>query len=142
MITAALLSLSLAAAPFPLPTVDGKALPVQQDQKVFRLPMSFSKVKAFYEQQLGKAEGVKLVSTSVDGQRVLKLSTKNKEYLWTSATVRESEVETIVELKQVIQVGPTEVTGNGPPVQFIFTRSTLADDAVKSIDHTEQMRSR
>lgn len=134
--------LSLAAAPFPLPMVDGKPLAVQKDQKVFRLPMSFSKAKAFFDGQLGKTEGVKFSSATVDGHRVLKLSTKRKDLRWTSATVREAELETIVEVQWVLEIDALAVTGNGPPVQFILTRSGHAEDAVKSIDHTEQMRSR
>ncbi len=140
---AQLLALSLAAAPFPLPSVDGKALAVKADQKVFRLPMRFEKVRAFYEERYGagKAKDVKLVLSGVPGSRTLALSSKRVGDEWTRATVKEGEGETVVEVTRVLRMKDTDITGNGRPlVEFIFTRSPEVEKAVKEIDHTEQMR--
>src|SRR5690348_11394240 len=109
----------LPAGPFPLPSVDGKPLAVTQGQKTFRLPMRFSKVEQFYRDQLGGSKEISLKVSGEPGGRVLSLSSKRKGERWTKATVREGEVDTNVEVTQVVDVGPLEVNGNGKPlVQF------------------------
>lgn len=140
---ASVLALSLAATPFPLPSVDGKPLALKDGQKVFRLPMRFEKVRAFYEERYGagKAKDVKLVLSGVPGSRTLALTSKRTTDEWTKATVKEGEVETVVEVTRVLQMGAEKVEGTGRPlVEFIFTRSSEVEKAVKEIDHTEQMR--
>jgi hypothetical protein len=137
---ALLLSLTL-AAPFPLPTVDGKAPAVMKDQKVFKLPVGFARVKAFYSDQLGKTEGVKIVETQKDGRRLLTITTASKSESWTRAVVHEGEVETVIEVTPVMRFKDEEITGNGKPlVEFVFGRSPEVDKAVNSIDHLNDIR--
>jgi hypothetical protein len=136
------LSLTL-AAPFPLPSIDGKALAVTEGQKVFRLPMRFEKVKKFYAEQLGASPDVKVVEGGEPGKRVLTLSTKSKSESWTKALVREGEVDTVVEVTAVMRLTDEKIVGNGRPlVEFIIGRSADVEKAVKSIDHAEQMRAK
>ena len=87
------------AAPFPLPTVDGKPPAVAKDQKIFKLPVGFARVKSFYAEQLGKTEGVKIVETLKDGHKLLTITTASKNESWTRALVREGDVETTIEIQ-------------------------------------------
>jgi hypothetical protein len=141
MIHAALL-IVMSQTPFPIPTLDNKPLAVTAEQKQFRLPMKFARVKEFYEQQFGQRATIKLASTTENGMKVLKISNKEKNNRWTVATVREGEMETVVEYVPVLSMGPLNVGGKGPPVQFIISRSAGVKAAIDSIDHTEHMRSR
>ena len=139
-----LLSLAL-AAPFPLPAIDGKPLAIADGQKVFRLPMRFEKVRAFYEERYGagKEKDVSFAVTGSPGARKLALASKRKGDTWTKAEVREAEVETVVEVTPVMNMEAVDVTGNGKPlVEFIISRSADVDQAVKSIDkdHLEKIR--
>ncbi|MFT3709621.1 MAG: hypothetical protein QM817_18485 [Archangium sp.] len=137
---AVLLSLTL-AAPFPLPTVDGKPPAVAKDQKVFKLPIGFARVRSFYTEQLGKTEGVKIVESSKDGRKVLTITTASKTESWTRASVREGEVETTIEVTPVMRLEAEEISGNGKPlVEFVFGRSAEVDKAVNSIDHINDIR--
>ena len=133
---AALVSFALAAAPFPLPAVDGKPLAVTPGQKSFRLPMRFDKVRAFYEEQFKDATGVTLRLSGSLGSRFLTLSSKRTGDGWTSAVVKEGELETVVDLKPVLQMGAETMEGKGPPVQFIFTRSPEVKNSLETIDPT------
>jgi hypothetical protein len=136
-----LLALVLTAGPFPLPTVDGKQIAVTEKQKTFRFPMRFEKLRAFYDEQFGKEKDVTMRVTGTSGQRVLALSTKRRGDRWTKATVKEGEVETIVDVTPVVEVPVTDVQGTGQPlVQFVFERSKEVDKAVQGIDHTEDVR--
>ena len=137
---ATLLALSLAAAPFPLPAVDGKPLAVADGQKTFRLPMRFERVRAFYQEQFKDEKGVTLRVTGTPGARALELRTRRSCDAWSSASVKEGELETVVELKPVVQLGPENISGRGPPVQFILTRSPEVKKSVEAIDHTESMK--
>jgi hypothetical protein len=140
--TALALSLLL-AAPFPLPTVDGKPPAVAKDQKIFKLPIGFARVKAFYAEQLGKTEGVKLVETLKDGRKLLTITTASKTESWKRAVVHEREVETVIEVTPVLRLDEEQISGNGKPlVEFVFGRSSEVDKAVNSIDHTESMRAK
>jgi hypothetical protein len=137
---ALVLSLTL-AAPFPLPTVDGKAPAVAKDQKIFKLPIGFARVKAFYAEQLGKTGGVKLVETLKDGRRLLTITTTAKTESWKRAVVREGEVETVIEVTPVLRLEEEQISGNGKPlVEFVFGRSADVDKAVDSIDHLDDLR--
>jgi hypothetical protein len=141
-----MLTLALAVvlqSSFPLPTIDQKAIAVTDKQKVFRLPLRFDKVRAFYDEQLkGQAE-VTLRVRGVSGERVLTISNKNKADTWREATVTEKEMETVVSVTPVLRMEETQVTGNGRPlVEFIFSRSPEVDKAVEAIgrDHLENIR--
>ncbi|MFZ5442829.1 MAG: hypothetical protein ACOZQL_22675 [Myxococcota bacterium] len=137
---ALLLSLTL-AAPFPLPAIDGKPLAVTEQQKSFRLPMRFEKVKAFYAEQLGAKAEVVMRESVADGRRVLTLTTKAKGESWTRAVIREGEVETVIDVTPVMRLPGDEITGNGKPlVEFVFGRSPEVQKALERIDHTEQLR--
>jgi len=139
---AIVLSLTL-AAPFPLPAIDGKPLAVTAEQKNFRLPVRFETVKRFYVEQLGKVAEVTIKETSATGKRVMTLSTKEKNASWTKAVVREGELGTTIDVTPVMRLEQEEISGNGRPlVEFILGRSPGVDAALKSIDHTEQMRSK
>lgn len=130
------------AAPFPLPAIDGKAPAVTEKQKTFRLPMRFEKVKAFYAEQL-KAADVTQREAVVEGRRVLTITTKATTESWTKAVIREGEVDTSVDVTPVMRLSEESISGNARPlVQFVFGRSPDVDQAVKAIDHTEQMRAK
>ncbi len=136
---APLLALALASS-FPLPTVDGKPLAVTEKQKTFRLPVRFEKVRDFYQQQL-KGGAVRLTVTGAPGERVLNLVNTSKTDSWTRAKVTEKATETVVDVTPVIVMGAENVEGNGKPlVVFVMNRSGEVEKAVKSIDHTEDMR--
>lgn len=137
---ASLVALALAAAPFPLPGIDGKPLAVTEGQKSFRLPMRFEKVRAFYEERFKDAAGVTVRVSGSPGSRSLALSSARPTDAWKSATVKEGETETVVELKPVLQMTDEKIAGKGPPVEFILTRSPAVEGALKSIDHTESMK--
>ena len=139
---ALLLSLTL-AAPFPLPAIDGKPLAISEGQKSFRIPMRFEKVKHFYVEQLGATPDVKVAESGVPGKRVLALSTKSKTESWTKATVREGEIDTVIEVTPVMRLSDEQITGNGRPlVEFIIGRSADVQKALNTIDHAEQMRAK
>ena len=138
----ALLALTL-AAPFPLPAIDGKPLAVVKDQKVFRVPLGFERVKAFYTEQLGKQAEVTLRESSASGTRTLTISTTSKGESWKRAVIRQGESETVIEITPVLRLEEEQISGNGKPlVEFVFGRSPEVDKAVQSIDHTEQMRAK
>ena len=131
MLTAAL-TILLNATPFPLPAVDGKALSVAQDQKVFRLPMRFEKVRGFYDEQFAKEKDVSLKVAGTAGARTLTITTKRKGDLWTKAVVKEGELETVVDVTRVLMGDTVDVNGNGQPlVQFVFGRSKEVEKAVQ-----------
>jgi hypothetical protein len=137
-----LLALTL-AAPFPLPAIDGKPLAVVKDQKVFRVPLGFERVKAFYTEQLGKQAEVTLRESSASGTKTLTISTTSKGESWKRAVIRQGESETVIEITPVLRLEEEQISGNGKPlVEFVFGRSPEVDKAVQSIDHTEQMRAK
>lgn len=131
------------ASSFPLPTIDQKPLAVTAEQKVFRLPLRFEKVRAFYDEQLkGRAE-VRQKVTGVSGSRVLTLTNGNKADTWRQATVTEKESETVIAVTPVLRMEDTAVTGNGRPlVEFVFSRSPEVERAIEGIDreHLEKLR--
>ncbi len=136
-----ILVLTLAAAPFPLPTVDGKALAITEKQREFKLPMRFDKVRAFYEEQFKARGDLKQSVKGTTGQRVVTWSSRSKDDTWTRATIKEGDTLTVVEVVTVLQMGPLDVDGNGKPmVQFVFGRSSEVDKSLESIDHTESIR--
>lgn len=141
-----MLSLVLAvslAAPFPLPSVDGKPLAVTDKQKTFRYPLRFETIRDFYEARYGKGQvaTVKWVVKGVPGERVLTLTNADKADSWRRAVVREQAGETIVDVTPVLRLEGEAIEGNGRPlVEFVFGRSPDVDKAVQGIDHTEQIR--
>lgn len=129
----------IAAEPFPLPTVDAKPIAVQPGQTTFRLPLRFERVRAFYEAQLPGALASRRQAT-VDGRRVLTLTSRSKDDAWVSAQVSEGDGETTITLKPVLRMGETTIEGNGRPlVQFVIGRSPDAAEAARAIDHTNSM---
>lgn len=130
MILAALIFLN--ATPFPLPAVDGKPLSVAADQKVFRLPMRFEKVRGFYDEQLGREKDVSLKVAGAAGARTLTITSRRKGDLWTKAVVKEGELETVVDVTRVLVGDVVDVNGTGTPlVQFVFGRSKEVEKAVE-----------
>jgi hypothetical protein len=138
----ALLALALAATPFPLPAIDGKPLAITEGQKSFRLPMRFEKVKAFYEEQFKDQKGVTVRVSGTTGTRLLALESSRATDNWKSAKVKEGELETVVELKEVMRLAGDVIEGKAPPVQFILTRSAEVEKSLQTIDHTETMKAR
>ena len=137
-----LLALVLASS-FPLPTVDGKSLSVTEAQKSFRLPIRFEKVRSFYEQQFKGNASVKLKVEGPPGERKLSITNAARADSWTRAKASEKETETVVEVTPVMRMTGETVEGNGKPlVEFVFSRSGEVDKALKSIDHTDDMRAR
>jgi hypothetical protein len=135
------LALILHATPFPLPTVDNKPLAVTDKQKSFRLPMRFERVRAFYDGQFAKEKDVTMKLAGTPGQRVLTMTSKRSGDRWTKAVVKEAEMETIVDVTPVMEIGTTDIQGSGLPlVEFVFERSKEVDKAVQSIDHTEDVK--
>jgi hypothetical protein len=138
------LALLLAAAPFPLPSVDGKALAVSPTQKVFRLPMRFEKVRGFYQEQFtgDDAQGVTSRVSGASGKRVLTITSKRPGDPWTKALVREGEVDTVIEVTAVLQMKEESVSGSARPlVQFVIGRSADVQRAVEAIGdkHVNQL---
>ena len=86
-----LLSLTLAAGSFPLPSIDGKPLAATAEQKSFRLPMRFEKVRSFYDGQFtgDDAKGVTTKISGTSGKRVLTLIPTRAGDTWKKAVVRE-----------------------------------------------------
>lgn len=139
---APLLALALSAAPFPLPAIDGKPLAVTDGQKSFRLPIRFEKVRSFYEEHFKDAAGVTVRISGTAGSRALVLVSTRATDSWKSAVVKEGESETVVDVKAVMQMNDETIAGKGPPVEFIITRSSEVQSALKTIDHTESMKAR
>ena len=136
-----LLALTLAAAPFPLPTIDGKPLAITEHQKSFKLPMRFEKVRAFYEAQFKGRGDVKQMLNGTAGQRVVTLVSTSKGDTWTKARITEGDTLTVVEVTPVMVLDDDHITGNGRPmVEFVFTRSAEVKKSLESIDHTESIR--
>lgn len=140
-----LVALTLAAGPFPLPSIDGKPLAATPEQKTFRLPMRFEKVRGFYEGQFtgDEAKGVTSKLSGTSGKRVLTLTSARAGDTWKKAVVREGETETVVEVTPVLRLEEAQIEGNAKPlVQFIIGRSADVDRAVEAIGnkHTEQLR--
>ncbi len=128
---------------FPLPTIDQKPLAVTDQQKVFRVPLRFEKVRAFYDEQLKGQADVTMRVRGQRGERVLTIANKNKSDTWREATVTEKELETVISVTPVLRMADTEVTGNGKPlVEFIISRSPEIDKAVETIgrDHLDRLR--
>lgn len=139
---AALAALALTASTFPLPAIDGKPLALTPGQKSFRLPMRFEKVKAFYDEQFKGSADVTVRAAGTPGNRSLVIANRNKSDRWMSATVKEGELETVVDLKQVLELDGERIDGKAPPVNFILTRSAEVQKSLDTIDHTESMRAR
>ncbi|MFT3841822.1 MAG: hypothetical protein QM723_32830 [Myxococcaceae bacterium] len=133
------LAASLASS-FPLPSVDGKPLAVTEQQKSFRLPMRFEKVRAFYEEQFKGDAQVSVRVEGVAGERKLAIVNKSHKDSWTKASVSEKATETVVDVTPVMIVDVIDVQGQaGPLVVFVLNRSPEVKKALDSIDHTDDM---
>lgn len=133
----------LTAGPFPLPSIDGKPLATTPEQKRFRLPMRFEKVRAFYESQFTAQEEGLTRSLKTVPVRTLTFTSKRAGDTWTRATITEGETETVVVVTPVLRLDDQLVEGNGKPlVQFVIGRSGDVDRAVQAIGdkHVEQIR--
>lgn len=134
------LVLAVSLASFPLPSVDGKPLSVTPEQKSFRLPMRFEKVRAFYEEQLKSHTEVVVRSEGVAGERKLSIINKSKHDTWVRALITEKATETVVDVTPVIVIDAIDVQGqSGPLVVFVLNRSPEVKKALDSIDHTDDM---
>ena len=123
---------------FPLPSLDGKPLAAQKDQKVFRVPLRMARVEQFYRERFGADADVTLGVTQPQGKRILTIVSKRKGDAWKKAVVREGQMETVIELTPVLRLEGEQVTGNGKPmVEFILTRSEEVKKMVNGIDHLE-----
>ncbi|MBE2252540.1 MAG: hypothetical protein IAE78_23610 [Myxococcus sp.] len=139
------LALTLTAGAFPLPTIDGKPFAASAEQRTFRLPMRFEKVRGFYDAQFAgdEAKGVTVKVSGAPGKRVLTLASSRAGDTWKKAVVREGEVETVIDVTPVLRLAEEQIEGNGKPlVQFIIGRSGDVDRALQAIDrkHVEQLR--
>lgn len=133
----------LLAAPFPLPSIDGKPLAVTEQQRTFRYPLRFETVRGFYAERFGQGQAptVKWVVTGAPGERVLTLTNADKKDAWRRAVVREKAGETVIEVTPVLRLAEEQVEGHAKPlVEFVFGRSPEVDKAVQAIDHTEDLR--
>lgn len=139
------LTLTLQAGSFPLPAIDGKPPAVTAEQKTFRLPMRFEKVRSFYEGQF-TGEAAQRVTSKLgtsNGKRTLTIVSSRVGDTWRKAVVREGEVDTTIEITPVLRMAEEQIEGNAKPlVQFIFGRSPDVDRAVQAIGdkHVEQIR--
>ncbi len=125
--------------PFPLPSLNGKALAVTEGQKTFRVPLSFARLEKFYRDQFASCAEVALTPSGTDGARVLTLTSKRKGDTWKRAVAREGAADTSVEVTPVLRMDAEKVEGNGKPlVQFVFGRSPEAAKAAVEMDHLEQ----
>ena len=126
---------TLAGSSFPLPTIDGKPLAVTEGQKVFRLPMRYEKVKAFYEERFA-ADAKHPLKPSGDS---FTLTSKDLGDRWKKAVVKKGELETVVELTPVLSMTEESVDGRGKPlVEFVIGRNKNVEAAIDSIDHLER----
>jgi hypothetical protein len=135
----------LASGPFPLPAIDGKAVAVTSQQKHFRLPIRFDRVRAFYETHFSGEEGVGIAQriSGPAGQRVLTLISKRPGEWWAKALVREKNFETLVEVVPILRADATSIEGNAKPlVQFIIGRSPEVKRAIDSLEskHLDDVR--
>ena len=134
-----LLSAAL-AAPFALPTVDGKALSVSEGQTLFIVPLRFEKVRAFYASQLDAAQVTSTVKREAGGP-VLTLVNRRASDSWKKAVIRESPAGTQIEVTPIIRLSEEKVTGNGKPlVEFVLGRSRAVDQAVQDIGDSHGAR--
>ncbi len=136
-----LLSLAL-GAPFPLPTIDGKALAVSEGQTRFVLPLRFETVRAFYASELDPKQVKSSLTRGADGP-VLTLVSRRADDEWKKAVIRESAAGTQIDVTPILRLGEQQVTGNGKPlVEFILGRSQAVDQAVHDIgeSHVEGIR--
>jgi hypothetical protein len=141
-----LLLLCLAAAgPFPLPSLDGKALSASPKQTSFRVPLRFDRVRAFYEEQFPVADraAIRFTVAGSPGRRTLTLQSSRSEDSWRKAVVREGDIDTMVEVTPLIRLEDTTIEGNARPlVQFVIGRSADVNRAVNAIGekHVDQIR--
>lgn len=126
--------------PLPLPSVDGKALAIAPGQKVFRVPLRFARVEAFYREQFKADEKVALKSAGADGKRTLTLVSKRLDDTWAKAVVKEGEVETAVEVTPVTRLDEEKVEGRAMPLVIVIPRSAEAAKTADSIEHLERER--
>ena len=137
MLLAPWLCVVLSAAPFPLPSVDGKAVAASAGQRTFHLPVGFGRLEKFYRAQFGSADRVTLRAQLQDGRRTLVLKSTRPTDAWAKAVVKEGELDTVVEVTPVLRAGEERVEGNGRPlVEFVLTRSKEFDRMVEGIDHS------
>lgn len=131
-----LLAALAVAASFPLPSLDGKALATVPDQKVFRLPSRFERIRDFYTQEFKGQADVTLKAEGTAGQRALVITSRRKGDTWKKATVKEGALETVVEVVPVIRLADETIDGSGKPlVELILMRSPEVQKALETIDH-------
>jgi hypothetical protein len=141
-----LLGLALSAclaAPFPLPSVDGKPLAVTDAQRSFRSPQRFEPIRRFYEARFGpgRAAHVQWRLSGAPGARVLTLTNTDRADTWRRAVVREGDAGTVIDVTPVLRLADEPVQGRARPlVEFVFGRSPDVEKAVQGIDHTERLR--
>lgn len=128
-----------ARAPFPLPTIDDKQIPVAPNQTSFRLPMKFARVETFYCDQLKGKPKISFKASGAEGARILTIESKRAEDAWAKAVVKEGEVATTVDVTFVLVMSGSTVSGTMPPVLFI-PRSAEAAKTAESIEHLEHAR--
>lgn len=125
--------------PLPLPSLDRKPLAAgAEGQKSFRVPMRFAAVEKFYREQLGKMDGITLKRSEAGGKKLLTLTSKRKDDTWAKATVKEGEVDTLVEVIPIARFDAAKVEGRGRPlVEIMISRSEEAAKDAAGIDHME-----
>jgi hypothetical protein len=124
--------------PFPLPSPDGKALAAEPNQKTFHVPFRFARVEQFYRERFKGETKITFVPSIDRDRHVLTLKSARPSDSWAKAVIHERDVDTSVEVTQVIRAGPELVEGNGKPlVELVITRSKEFDRQVESIDHSD-----
>jgi len=126
--------------PFPLPMVGGKPPAIAPGQKMFRLPLGYARVAAFYREQFHGVPGVTLTERSPDGgPRELLVRSLRTTDAWAKAVVREVDGGTTVDVTPVLRADAQDVKGGARPlVQLVIGRSDEARKAAEAIDHLER----
>ena len=124
-------------APLRLPAVDNKPVAVSAGQRVFRLPMRFARVEAYYRALYATDAEVRMTVARDDAGRTLTLQSRKPGDAWAKAVIREAPVDTVVEVTPVIRLGPevVEARPQRPLVQFVFKHADEVQRQANSIDH-------
>jgi hypothetical protein len=145
MIALAAVALGLVAGAEPSPTPDPAAFPVIAEKGMkldaqasdINVPFGFGKVEKFYREQFADRKDVALSKSEAGSEPVLTLLALGKGTRWTKAVVTTNGATCRIHVTRVVVIDPTVVSGEGPPVQFIITRSTHVKEQLDSIDHME-----
>ena len=132
-------TVAAASAPvtaFRLPAVDNKPIATAPSQRVFRLPMRFARVEAFYRGLYVSDPNVRFVPGHDEAGRTLTLRSTKPGDAWARAVIHEGVVDTVVEVTPVVHLQAEIVEGRAKPwVTFVFKHSDEVANMANSIDH-------